>query len=62
MNLLTNAAKYTDEGGRIWLSVEHEGDTAVLRVRDTGIGPSPDTSRVMLGFSDLRAILSISSM
>ena len=25
VNLLTNAAKYTDEGGRIWLSVEQEG-------------------------------------
>ena len=38
VNLLTNAAKYTDEGGQLWLSVEQEGDTAVLRVRDTGIG------------------------
>ena len=38
VNLLTNAAKYTDEGGRLWLSVEQEGDMAVLRVRDTGIG------------------------
>ncbi|MDB5931143.1 MAG: hypothetical protein JWR60_2850 [Polaromonas sp.] len=38
VNLLTNAAKYTDEGGRIMLSVQTEGDTAVLRVRDTGIG------------------------
>ena len=38
VNLLTNAAKYTDEGGRLWLSVEQEGSMAVLRVRDTGIG------------------------
>jgi len=38
VNLLTNAAKYTDEGGHIELSVEREGDEAVLRVRDTGIG------------------------
>jgi len=38
VNLLNNAAKYTDEGGRIWLEarrVEHE---IVLSVRDTGIG------------------------
>jgi PAS domain S-box-containing protein len=41
-NLLTNAAKYTEEGGRIWLSVQREGDKAVLRVRDTGIGIAPD--------------------
>ncbi len=38
VNLLTNAAKYTNEGGRIWLTVEQEGDMAVLRVRDTGVG------------------------
>ena len=42
VNLLTNAAKYTDEGGRIWLSVEQEGNAAVLRVRDTGIGIAPE--------------------
>jgi PAS domain S-box-containing protein len=40
-NLLTNAAKYTNEGGRIWLSVQQEGDKAVLRVRDTGLGIAP---------------------
>jgi signal transduction histidine kinase/ActR/RegA family two-component response regulator len=40
-NLLTNAAKYTDDGGRIWLSVHRNGDQAVLRVRDTGVGISP---------------------
>ena len=38
VNLITNAAKYTDEGGRIGLSVEQEGDEVVLRVHDTGIG------------------------
>ena len=38
VNLLTNAAKYTDEGGRIALSVQLEGGSAVLRVRDNGIG------------------------
>ena len=40
-NLLNNAAKYTDQGGRIWLSVHQEGDQAVLRVRDTGLGIAP---------------------
>jgi PAS domain S-box-containing protein len=40
-NLLTNAAKYTNEGGHIWLSVQQEGDKAVLRVRDTGLGIAP---------------------
>ena len=37
-NLLNNAAKYTDAGGEISLSVERAGDQAVLRVRDTGVG------------------------
>ncbi len=40
-NLLTNAVKYTNEGGHIWLSVQQEGDKAVLRVRDTGLGITP---------------------
>ena len=51
VNLLTNAAKYTDEGGHIWLSVELSSDEAnrgghspalpqevVFRVRDSGVG------------------------
>ena len=42
VNLLTNAAKYMDPGGHIWLSVRQEGEEAVLRVRDTGIGISPE--------------------
>jgi signal transduction histidine kinase/CheY-like chemotaxis protein len=37
-NLLDNAAKYTDSGGQIWLSAEREGDDAVIRVKDSGIG------------------------
>ena len=40
-NLLTNAAKYTQEGGHICLSAQQEGDKAVLRVRDTGLGIAP---------------------
>ena len=41
-NLITNAAKYTSDDGHIWISAQQEGDTAVLRVRDTGLGMSPD--------------------
>ncbi|MBP3959510.1 response regulator [Gemmata sp. G18] len=36
-NLLTNAAKYSDEGGRIDLILEEDG-VAIVRVRDTGLG------------------------
>ncbi len=38
VNLLNNAAKYTDEGGRIDIGAHPEGAEMVLSVRDTGIG------------------------
>jgi len=41
-NLVTNAAKYADPGGRIEVSVTREGDDAVLRVRDDGCGIAPE--------------------
>lgn len=41
-NLLNNAAKYTGEGGKIMLSVMREGSDAVIEIKDTGIGISPD--------------------
>ncbi len=40
-NLLHNAAKYTDPGGRISLSAGRDGGQAVVRVVDTGIGIEP---------------------
>ena len=42
VNLLTNAAKYTDQGGHVWLTLQQEGEEAVLRVRDTGVGIAPE--------------------
>jgi CheY-like chemotaxis protein len=42
VNLLTNAAKYTEEGGHIWLTLQQEGEEAVLLVRDTGVGIAPE--------------------
>ena len=37
-NLLSNAAKYTEEEGRIWLEARSEDGQAVILVRDTGMG------------------------
>jgi PAS domain S-box-containing protein len=37
-NLLSNAAKYTEAGGRIWITAQREGDEAVVAVKDTGCG------------------------
>jgi PAS domain S-box-containing protein len=41
-NLLNNAAKYTERGGRIVLTAERQGSDAVIGVRDSGIGIAPD--------------------
>ena len=40
-NILNNAARYTDRGGRIDIAVEAADGGAVVRVRDTGIGIHP---------------------
>ena len=42
VNLIANAAKYTQHGGTIWIKASTEGDEAVVRVRDTGVGIAPD--------------------
>ncbi|WP_082439460.1 PAS domain S-box protein [Massilia sp. WG5] len=41
-NLLTNAAKYTDAGGRIDVVLEDTPDEFLVRIRDTGIGIAAD--------------------
>ena len=41
-NLLINAAKYTEPGGQIWLTVRREADQVTISVRDTGAGIPPE--------------------
>jgi PAS domain S-box-containing protein len=41
-NLLNNAAKYTEDGGRIELIAQRTPKEAVLRVRDNGVGIAPE--------------------
>ena len=38
MNLITNAIRYTPEGGQVWLRTEREGDLAAVVVADQGKG------------------------
>lgn len=53
-NLLTNSVKYTERGGRIWLSAERQGDQLELSVKDTGIGiPSEALPQVFDMFSQV---------
>jgi PAS domain S-box-containing protein len=57
-NLLINAAKYTDPGGRIQLRAVREGTEIVVAIRDNGIGISADMiPRLFTMFSQAQAAL-----
>ena len=49
INLLTNAYKYTPEGGSIWLRAVRDGDEVVISVRDSGIGIAPSDMAAIFG-------------
>lgn len=44
-NLVGNAVKFTPEAGEITVRVQREGQTALLRVKDSGIGMSPELAQ-----------------
>jgi signal transduction histidine kinase/ActR/RegA family two-component response regulator len=57
-NLLNNACKFTTKGGRIRLTAGREGDQAVVRVQDSGIGIATDQlSRIFDMFTQVDASL-----
>lgn len=56
-NLLSNAAKYSPDGGTIRLRVEVEGETVTLSVADGGIGiAATDLERLFRPFSRVRTL------
>lgn len=55
-NLLSNAAKYTDDRGHIKLRIRRDESEAVVQVSDTGIGiPAEELTHVFELFSQIRA-------
>ena len=55
-NLLNNACKYMEAGGVVCVNVEREGDSAVVSVRDTGVGiPPTKLSQVFEMFSQVHS-------
>lgn len=59
MNLINNAAKYMDKGGRIDIDVQKLQHEAVITIKDTGIGISSDQlERVFELFSQVQTALS----
>ncbi len=42
-NLVSNAIKYTEEGGQVWVRTRQDDDEAVVEVADNGIGMDPST-------------------
>jgi signal transduction histidine kinase len=59
MNLLTNAAKYSEKGGRIDLRAQRQGSDVVVTVKDTGIGiPPAKLQAIFEMFSQVETALS----
>ena len=48
LNLLSNGIKFTRMGGRIRCTVEHDGQSAVLAITDTGIGMDAGGIRIAM--------------
>jgi len=44
-NLLSNAVKFTEQGGRVSLTLKRDGENVVVQISDTGCGMSPETGK-----------------
>jgi two-component system CheB/CheR fusion protein len=59
VNLLSNAAKYSEPGSSVWLTIQKQGREAVLKVRDQGMGlPADRLENIFEPFTQLDAALS----
>ena len=54
LNLLTNAVKFTPDGGRIDVSARADGDDLLVAVHDTGIGIAPEDQEAV--FEEFRQV------
>jgi signal transduction histidine kinase/ligand-binding sensor domain-containing protein/AraC-like DNA-binding protein len=55
-NLLSNALKYTPDGGKIVMEVDHDADYCILTVKDTGIGMnSEDVKKIFDRFFQIKS-------
>jgi len=55
LNLVSNAIKFTPDGGTVTLETERDGSEVLIHVRDTGVGvPAEERERIFQAFTQVR--------